>query len=200
MGINSSRNMFSLCSANYGIEKLIVMEKQGEKNMESKKSESDNQKIHIFLAPGAHVVGDVTLGENVGIWYNAVVRGDTGSIFIDDNSNVQDNSTLHTDAGHSVHIGKGVSVGHNAVVHGCTIGDNTVVGMGSILLSGAVVGRNCIIGAGALVTGKMVIPDNSVAVGSPAKVIHQVTEDEIVENRKNAEHYIELMNAELQNL
>jgi NDP-sugar pyrophosphorylase family protein len=131
MGINSSRNMFSLCSANYGIEKLIVMEKQGEKNMESKKSESDNQKIHIFLAPGAHVVGDVTLGENVGIWYNAVVRGDTGSIFIDDNSNVQDNSTLHTDAGHSVHIGKGVSVGHNAVVHGCTIGDNTVVGMGS---------------------------------------------------------------------
>jgi carbonic anhydrase/acetyltransferase-like protein (isoleucine patch superfamily) len=200
MGINSSRNMFSLCSANYGIEKLIVMEKQGEKNMESKKSESDNQKIHIFLAPGAHVVGDVTLGDNVGIWYNAVVRGDTGSIFIDDNSNVQDNSTLHTDAGHSVHIGKGVSVGHNAVVHGCTIGDNTVVGMGSILLSGAVVGRNCIIGAGALVTGKMVIPDNSVAVGSPAKVIHQMTEDEIVENRKNAEHYIELMNAELQNL
>lgn len=124
---------------------------------------------HIYLAPGAHVVGDVTLGDNVGIWYNAVVRGDTGSIFIDDNSNVQDNSTLHTDAGHSVHIGKGVSVGHNAVVHGCTIGDNTVVGMGSILLSGAVVGRNCIIGAGALVTGKMVIPDNSVAVGSPAK-------------------------------
>ena len=120
MGINSSGNMFSLCSANYGIEKLIVMEKQGGKNMESKKSESDNQKIHIFLAPGAHVVGDVTLGENVGIWYNAVVRGDTGSIFIDDNSNVQDNSTLHTDEGHSIHIGKGVSIGHNAVVHGCT--------------------------------------------------------------------------------
>ena len=78
--------------------------------MESKKSESDNQKMHIFLAQGAHVVGDVTLGENVGIWYNAVVRGDTGSIFIDDNSNVQDNSTLHTDEGHSIHIGKGVSI------------------------------------------------------------------------------------------
>ena len=144
--------------------------------MESKKSESDNQKIHIFLAPGAHVVGDVTLGENVGIWYNAVVRGDTGSIFIDDNSNVQDNSTLHTDEGHSIHIGKGVSIGHNAVVHGCTIGDNTVVGMGSILLSGAVVGKNCIIGAGALVTGKMVIPDNSMAFGNPAKVVRQLTE------------------------
>ena len=150
----------------------------------------------IYLAPGAHVVGDVTLGDNVGIWYNAVVRGDTGSIFIDDNSNVQDNSTLHTDKGHFIHIGKGVSVGHNAVVHGCTIGDNTVVGMGSILLSGAVVGKNCIIGAGALVTGKMVIPDNSVAVGSPAKVIRQMTENEIVANRKNAEHYIELMNVE----
>ena len=109
--------------------------------MESKKLESDNQKVHIFLAPGAHVVGDVTLGENVGIWYNAVVRGDTGSIFIDDNSNVQDNSTLHTDEGHSIHIGKGVSIGHNAVVHGCTVGDNTVVGMGSIILSGAVVGK-----------------------------------------------------------
>ena len=94
-----------------------------------------------YLAPGAHVVGDVTLGENVGIWYNAVVRGDTGSIFIDDNSNVQDNSTLHTGEGHSIHIGKGVSIGHNAVVHGCTVGDNTVVGMGSIILNGAVVGE-----------------------------------------------------------
>ena len=77
-----------------------------------------NMSRKTYLAPGAHVVGDVTLGENVGIWYNAVVRGDTGSIFIDDNSNVQDNSTLHTDEGHSIHIGKGVSIGHNAVVHG----------------------------------------------------------------------------------
>ena len=194
MGINSSGNMFSLCSANYGIEKLIVMEKQGGKNMESKKSESDNQKIHIFLAPGAHVVGDVTLGDNVGIWYNAVVRGDTGSIFIDDNSNVQDNSTLHTDEGHSIHIGKGVSIGHNAVVHGCTVGDNTVVGMGSIILSGAVVGKNCIIGAGALVTGKMVIPDNSMAFGNPAKVVRQLTAEEVEDNRHNAQHYVDLMN------
>ena len=135
-----------------------------------------------YLAPGAHVVGDVTLGENVGIWYNAVVRGDTGSIFIDDNSNVQDNSTLHTDEGHSIHIGKGVSIGHNAVVHGCTVGDNTVVG------------KNCIIGAGALVTGKMVIPDNSMAFGNPAKVVRQLTEEEVEDNRHNAEHYVDLMN------
>ena len=147
-----------------------------------------------YLAPGAHVVGDVTLGDNVGIWYNAVVRGDTGSIFIDDNSNVQDNSTLHTDVGHSIHIGKGVSIGHNAVVHGCTVGDNTVVGMGSIILSGAVVGKNCIIGAGALVTGKMVIPDNSMAFGNPAKVVRQLTAEEVEDNWHNAQHYVDLLN------
>ena len=142
-----------------------------------------NMSRKTYLAPGAHVVGDVTLGENVGIWYNAVVRGDTGSIFIDDNSNVQDNSTLHTDEGHSIHIGKGVSIGHNAVVHGCTVGDNTVV-----------VGKNCIIGAGALVTGKMVIPDNSMAFGNPAKVVRQLTAEEVEDNRHNAQHYVDLMN------
>lgn len=150
-------------------------------------------KKNNYFAPGAHVVGDVTLGNNVGIWYNAVVRGDTGSVVMEDNSNVQDNSTLHTDKGHSIHIGKGVSIGHNAVVHGCTVGDNSVIGMGSILLSGAVVGKNCIIGAGALVTGKMVIPDNSMAFGNPAKVVRKLTEAEIKANRENAEHYVELM-------
>lgn len=94
---------------------------------------------------------------------------------------------------HSIHIGKGVSIGHNAVVHGCTVGDNTVVGMGSIILSGAVVGKNCIIGAGALVTGKMVIPDNSMAFGNPAKVVRQLTEEEVEDNRHNAEHYVDLI-------
>ena len=153
----------------------------------------------VFIAPGAHVVGDVTLGENVGIWYNAVVRGDTGSIFIGDNSNIQDNCTLHTDVNHSIHIGKWVSVGHNAVVHGCTVGDNTMIGMGSVILSGAVVGKNCIIGAGALVTGKMVIPDNSIAFGNPAKIVRQVTDEEAAANRKNAEHYLELMEKNEQN-
>ena len=162
----------------------IILEGQGVERILNRRT---------YLAPGAHVVGDVTLGENVGIWYNAVVRGDTGSIFIDDNSNVQDNSTLHTDEGHSIHIGKGVSIGHNAVVHGCTVGDNTVVGMGSIILSGAVVGKNCIIGAGALVTGKMVIPDNSMAFGNPAKVVRQLTEEEVEDNRHNAEHYVDLI-------
>lgn len=147
----------------------------------------------IMIAPGAHVLGDVHLGENVGIWYNAVVRGDTNSITIGDNSNVQDNTTVHTDSDYKVHVGKGVTIGHNAIVHGCTIGDNTVIGMGSIILSGAVIGENCIIGAGSLVTGKMRIPDNSLAFGNPAKVIRAVTPEEIKANHENAAHYVQLM-------
>lgn len=147
----------------------------------------------ILIAPGAHVLGDVHLGENVGIWYNAVIRGDTNSITIGDNSNVQDNTTVHTDSDYKVHVGKGVTIGHNAIVHGCTIGDNTVIGMGSIILSGAVIGDNCIIGAGSLVTGKMRIPNNSLAFGNPAKVIRAVTPEEIKANHENAAHYVQLM-------
>lgn len=163
------------------------------KNVHRKEVFMTNQ----FLAPGAHVLGDVTLGNNVGIWYNAVVRGDSGPIQIDDDANIQDNCTVHTDPGFHVHIGKGVTIGHNAIVHGCTIGENTIIGMGSILLSGATVGKNCIIGAGSLVTGKMNIPDNSLALGNPARVIRPLTEDEIEANHKNAEHYVMLMKEEL---
>lgn len=153
---------------------------------------NENEK-QIFIAPGAYVGGDVTLGNQIGIWYNAVVRGDSGSITIGDKSNVQDNCTIHTDPGYNVVIGEKVTIGHNAIVHGCTIGDNTIVGMGSILLNGAVIGKNCIIGAGALVTGKTIIPDNSLAFGNPAKVIRQLTDDEIESNHKNALHYVELL-------
>lgn len=148
---------------------------------------------NVFIAPGAHVIGDVHLGENVGVWYNAVVRGDTSTITIGDNSNVQDNATIHTDSDYKVHVGKGVTIGHNAIVHGCTVGDNTVIGMGSIVLSGAVIGDNCIIGAGSLVTGKTRIPDNSLAFGNPAKVVRTVTETEIIANQENAAHYVQLM-------
>ncbi|MDE7324303.1 MAG: gamma carbonic anhydrase family protein [Lachnospiraceae bacterium] len=148
---------------------------------------------NLFTAPGAHVIGNVRTGKNVGIWYNAVVRGDTDTITIGDNSNVQDNATIHTDAGFPVQIGTGVTIGHNAIVHGCTIGDNTVIGMGSIILSGAVIGCNCIVGAGSLVTGKMRIPDNSLAFGNPAKIIRAVTTEETKANQKNAAHYLELI-------
>ena len=151
-----------------------------------------------YLAPGAHVIGDVTLGDHVGIWYNAVVRGDTGSIVIGENSNIQDNCTLHTDDKFSVSIGNGVSGGHNAVVHGCTIGDTTVIGMGSIILNGAKIGKNCMIGAGSLVTGKTIVPDGYMAFGSPAKVVRELTEAEIEENRENSRHYVMLMQKELE--
>lgn len=151
----------------------------------------ENKKI--FLAPGAHVVGNVSLGENVGIWYNAVVRADMESITIGNNTNIQDNCTLHTGNGFPIVVGEGVTIGHNAIVHGCHIGDNTVIGMGSILLNGAKVGRNCIIGAGALVTGKMEIPDNSMTFGNPAKIIRKLTSKEIMANKENAMEYVKLM-------
>lgn len=151
----------------------------------------DNKKI--FLAPGAHIVGNVSLGENVGIWYNAVVRADMESITIGNNTNIQDNCTLHKGNGFPIVVGEGVTIGHNAIVHGCHIGDNTVIGMGSILLNGAKVGRNCIIGAGALVTGKMEIPDNSMAFGNPAKIIRKLTSKEIMANKENAMEYVKLM-------
>ena len=151
----------------------------------------DNKKI--FLAPGAHIVGNVSLGENVGIWYNAVVRADMESITIGNNTNIQDNCTLHTGNGFPIVVGEGETIGHNAIVHGCHIGDNTVIGMGSILLNGAKVGRNCIIGAGALVTGKMEIPDNSMAFGNPAKIIRKLTSKEIMANKENAMEYVKLM-------
>ena len=151
----------------------------------------DNKKI--FLTPGAHIVGNVSLGENVGIWYNAVVRADMESITIGNNTNIQDNCTLHTGNGFPIVVGEGVTIGHNAIVHGCHIGDNTVIGMGSILLNGAKVGRNCIIGAGALVTGKMEIPDNSMAFGNPAKIIRKLTSKEIMANKENAMEYVKLM-------
>lgn len=152
----------------------------------------------IYIAPGAVVVGDVTLGEHVGIWYNTVVRGDTNSIYIGSNTNVQDNSTLHTDKDFKLHIGDGVTIGHNAVVHGCTVGDNTVIGMGSIILSGAVIGNNCIVGAGSLVTGKMRIPDGSLVMGSPAKIVRPLMQKEIESNRENAVHYLELIEANIE--
>ena len=146
-----------------------------------------------YIAPGAVVVGDVTLEEDTSVWFQAVLRADTDAIRIGKGSNIQDNCTLHTDSGHPVILGENVTVGHNAIVHGCTVGDRTVVGMGSIILNGAVVGADCIIGAGALVTGKMVTPDNSMAFGNPAKVVRKLTEAEIKANRENAGHYVELM-------
>ena len=143
---------------------------------------------NVYIAPNAAVVGDVILGENVNIWYGAVLRGDHGTIQVGDNTNVQDNAVLHD----QTVVGKGCTIGHGAIVHGCTIGDNCTIGMGAIILSGAVLGDNCLVGAGAVVTGKTEAPAGSLLLGSPAKIVKQLTNEQIQESLENAVHYVEL--------
>lgn len=144
-----------------------------------------------FIAPGAIVLGDVTIEEDCGIWYHATVRGDRAPIRIGRASNIQDNCVVHVDAEHPVTIGTNVTVGHGAILHGCTIEDNTLIGMGAILLNGCHIGRNCIIAAGALITQNTVIPDNSLVLGNPGKIKREVTTEEVTSILKNALHYVE---------
>lgn len=148
-------------------------------------------KLHesAVIAPGAVVLGDVAVGEDSSIWYHATVRGERDSIQIGRSSNIQDNCVVHVDEGFPVRIGDQVTVGHGAIIHGCTIEDNTLIGMGAILLNGCHIGQNCIIGAGALITQNTVIPDNSLVLGNPGKVKREVTPREIEEIKKNALHY-----------
>jgi len=134
------------------------------------------------------VVGDVVLGKDVNIWYGAVLRGDCGRITVGEGTNIQDNAVVHDETT----LGKFCTVGHSAIIHGCTVGDDCLIGMGAILLTGAVLGDGCIVGAGALVTGKTNAPAGSVLLGSPARVVKEVTEEQLAETRRNALHYIEL--------
>ena len=145
----------------------------------------------VIILPGAAVVGDVTFGPGCSVWFNAVLRGDGKPITLGRGCNVQDCAVLHSDRFPTV-LGDYVTVGHGAIVHGCTVGDNTVVGMGAIVLNGAKIGRNCMVGAGAVVTGKTDAPDGSLLVGSPAKVVRPLTDEEVAGLRRNAGHYIEL--------
>ena len=144
-----------------------------------------------YIAPNATVVGAVNMGKDSSLWYQAVARGDHDSITIGEGSNVQDGCVLHADEGFPVVIGKYVTVGHAAIIHGCEIGDNALIGMGAIVLNGAKIGKNAIIGAGALVTQGTVIPDGMLALGSPAKVRREVTAEEIEQNYKGAVEYVE---------
>ena len=144
-----------------------------------------------FIAPGAVVLGDVTVGEDVGIWYNATVRGDRNFVTIGGGSNIQDNAVVHVDEDFPVTIGRNVTIGHGAIIHGCTIEDNSLVGMGAIIMNGAHIGRNCIVAAGALVTQGTQVPDNSLILGNPAKVKREITGEELAKNLKNAELYVE---------
>ena len=143
---------------------------------------------NVYIAPNATVVGDVVLEKNVSIWYGAVLRGDCGKITVGEGTNIQDNAVVHDETT----LGKNCTVGHSAIIHGCTIGDDCLIGMGAIVLSGAVLGNGCLVGAGALVTGKTNAPDGSILLGSPAKIVKTMTPEQLEENRKNAEHYIEL--------
>ena len=141
-----------------------------------------------FLAPSAVVTGDVILEENVNIWHGAVLRGDMGTIQIGENTNIQDNCVLHED----VTVGKGCSIGHSAILHGCTIGNNCVVGMGAIVLDGAMIGEHCLVGAGSVVTGKMNAPAGSLILGNPAKVVKPLTPEQFDYIHHDAEVYIRL--------
>lgn len=143
-----------------------------------------------FLAPDAVILGDVHIGEDCSIWFHAVIRAESEEIRIGEGGNIQDNAVVHVDQGHPVTIGNYVTVGHGAIIHGCCIGDNTLIGMGAILLNGASIGKNCIIGAGALVTQNTIVPDNSMVIGSPACVKRQVLDQEVENNKRNAETYI----------
>lgn len=146
---------------------------------------------NVYVDKLAHVSGTVTLCDNVNLWPGASVRGDRSHIYIGENSNVQDNATVHSEAISRTEIGKGVTIGHNAIVHGAKIEDNVIIGMGAIVLDNAVVGKNSIIGAGAVIGGGKIIPEGSVVVGNPYKIIRQVRPEEIVANENNAKHYVE---------
>ena len=152
----------------------------------------ENKKDSIVICPGAQVIGDVELGEDVSIWHGAVLRGDTDSITIGDNSNVQDNCVVHCTKGFPVEIGKNVSVGHGAVVHGCKLEDNVLVGMNATVLNGARIGKNSIIGAGAVVSEGKEFPECSLILGVPAKAIKQVSEEQINLIQNNADNYVKL--------
>ena len=144
-----------------------------------------------WIAPDAVVIGDVSLAKNVSIWWNAVVRGDTDKITIGENSNIQDGSVLHTDPGLELVVGKNVTVGHSVILHGCTIGDNCLIGMGATILNRAVIGKNCLVGANTLITENKVFPEGSMIVGSPGKVVRQLTDEEIARLPIGSEHYSE---------
>ncbi|MBO5891396.1 MAG: gamma carbonic anhydrase family protein [Oscillospiraceae bacterium] len=146
-----------------------------------------------YLAPNASIIGDVVLEEDVNVWYGSVIRGDSGAICVGRGTNIQDNCVLHEE----VTIGKNCTIGHGAIVHGCTIGDGCLIGMGAIILNGAILEDGCLVGAGALVTGKVHAPAGSLVLGSPAKVVRELTKEEKEASLEDAKNYIELARKQL---
>ena len=146
-----------------------------------------------YILSGAVVTGDVELGNDVSIWHNAVLRGDSGKITVGDRSNIQDGCILHEETT----VGCDCTVGHGAILHGCTVGDGCLIGMGAIVLNGAVLAEGCLVGAGALVTGKTNAPAGSVLLGNPAKIVKELTPEQMAEQKKSAAHYIALARASI---
>lgn len=144
---------------------------------------------NFWVAPGAHVIGKVVLGEAVSIWFGCTLRGDNEALVIGAGSNIQENCVLHTDMGYPLTIGENCTIGHKAMLHGCTIGDGSLIGMGATILNGAVIGRGCLIGAGALVTEGKVIPDGALVMGAPGKVVRMLDEDAQARLLKSAAGY-----------
>ncbi|MAZ15468.1 MAG: gamma carbonic anhydrase family protein [Ahrensia sp.] len=144
-----------------------------------------------FIAEDARIIGKVTLAEDTSIWFGCVLRGDNEGISIGPRSNVQEHSVMHTDMGYPLTIGEGCTIGHRAMLHGCTIGDNSLIGIGAIVLNGARIGKNSLVGAGALVTEGKEFPDNSLIIGSPARAVRTLDDAAVASLRDSAEHYVE---------
>ena len=144
-----------------------------------------------WVADNAVVLGNVFLCQDASVWFNAVLRGDTELITVGEGSNVQDGSVLHTDLGYPINIGAHVTIGHKVMLHGCDIGEGSLIGINAVVLNGAKIGKNCIIGANALITEGKVIPDNSMVMGSPGKVVKTLTEEQGAGIRMGAKHYVE---------
>lgn len=142
-----------------------------------------------FVADTATIIGEVVLGENTSVWAGVAIRGDNEPITIGEGSNVQEGSVLHADPGFALNIGEGVSIGHQAMLHGCTVGDGSLIGIQAIVLNGAVIGKHCLVGAGALVTERKTFPDRSLIIGAPAKVVRELTDEEVANLQRNAENY-----------
>lgn len=157
------------------------------KELNGKMPETDKAS---FIAENATIIGDVKLEEGTTIWYGAVIRGDGDSIRIGKNTNIQDNCVVHVDPDNPVSIGEGVTIGHSCIIHGCTIGDNCLIGMGSIIMNGAKIGDNCLVGAGALITENKEFPAGSKIIGSPAKIKSEVTEKDLELIKYSADYYM----------
>lgn len=147
---------------------------------------------HIF--EGARVVGDVTLGKNVSVWFNTVIRGDVAPVTIGEGTNVQDGTVIHTSKDYPTIIGKNITIGHSAIVHACTVEDDALIGMHSTILDGAIVEEGALVAAGTVVPPGKRVPKNTLVMGNPMKIVRELSESERAANRENAEHYIELMN------